>query len=51
LEAIGGTWTRENLIEFIRDPQGFAPGTTMVTTTQLTQMQIEDLVNYLSRLR
>jgi cytochrome c2 len=51
LQAIDGSWTRERLIEFIRDPQTFAPGSTMATTTQLDQQQIDDLVTYLSRLR
>lgn len=51
LQALRGSWTEEKLIEFIRDPQAFAPGTTMATTTQLDQRQLEDLVAYLSRLR
>ena len=30
LQAKGGTWRDENLKNFIKDPNGFAPGTTMV---------------------
>jgi cytochrome c2 len=29
LSAIGGRWTRDRLREYLKDPQAFAPGTTM----------------------
>ena len=29
LQGKGGVWTEENLDEFLRDPEAFAPGTTM----------------------
>jgi cytochrome c2 len=50
LKSVEGTWSRESLTRFLRDPQAFAPGSSMVMTTQFNEREIEDLVAYLSRL-
>ena len=51
LRATEGEWTEESLTEFIRDPQIFAPGSTMAATTTFEPRQLEDLLKYLSSLR
>jgi cytochrome c2 len=49
--SVKGSWTQESLIEFLDDPQAFAPGSTMATTTKLSDRELLDLVTYLSKLR
>ncbi len=51
LRSIEGTWTKESLAQFIRDPQAFAPGSTMAATTTFEARELEDLLTYLSSLR
>ena len=42
-----GTWTEERLIDFLKDPSGFAPGTTMPGPVLSDDDVIEDVVDYL----
>lgn len=51
LSSVDGIWTEESLTAFIRDPQAFAPGSTMAATTKLEPRELEDLLAYLSMLR
>lgn len=51
LRSIEGTWSKDSLAEFIRDPQAFAPGSTMAATTTFDARQLEDLLTYLASLR
>ncbi len=51
LRSIDGTWTREALSTFIRDPQAFAPGSSMAATTTFEARELDDLLTYLSSLR
>jgi cytochrome c2 len=51
LRSVDGTWDTDSLAAFIADPQAFAPGTTMATTTALSRREVEDLVAYLADLR
>ncbi len=51
LRTVGGNWTEESLAAFIRDPQAFAPGSTMAATTAFDARELQDLLTYLSSLR
>lgn len=51
LRSIKGDWTKESLAEFIRDPQAFAPGSSMAATSKFSPRELEDLLTYLSSLR
>jgi len=42
-----GRWTTDTLRTFLKDPQSFAPGTTMEVTAQYSEAQISDLIAYL----
>ncbi|MEL7834374.1 PQQ-dependent sugar dehydrogenase [Fodinibius sp. N2] len=42
-----GNWTHDNLKEFIKDPQGFAPGTTMPNPGISDNTTLEELINLL----
>lgn len=46
LRAMGGRWTPERLADFLSDPQGFAPGTSM-PSPQLPPETVDDLVRVL----
>jgi len=48
LKSRGGSWTRENLIAFISDPQSFAPGTSMPSPAINDQETVEHLADYLA---
>jgi len=50
-ELTRGRWTAEALREFLKDPQSFAPGNSMQTTTTYTDAEISDLVAYLETLQ
>jgi cytochrome c2 len=50
LKSHRGSWTTQSLTRFIGDPQAFAPGSTMLMTTELSEQELADLVAYLSRL-
>jgi cytochrome c2 len=47
LKAKGGTWTREALIAYLTDPQGFAPGTSMSAQPFPDRQTLDDLLGYL----
>lgn len=49
LQSKSGSWTRENLIAFLQDPQGFAPGTTMPPSNMPDRRVTEAVVDYLQR--
>ena len=51
LRRAGGTWTDDRLRAFVADPEAFAPGNRMVTTTRYTDQQLDDLMAYLRSLR
>lgn len=51
LRSIEGNWTKESLANYIRDPQAFAPGSTMSATTTFDTRELDDLLTYLSSLR
>ena len=42
-----GNWTRNNLREFIKDPQSFTPGTTMPNPSISDNTTLEELLNFL----
>lgn len=50
LSTIQGNWTQESLTKFIRDPQAFAPGSSMTVTSKFETRELEDLLAYLSTL-
>lgn len=50
LRAHSGTWTRERLDAFLRDPQAFAPGTTMAFAGIEDDGQRAKLIDYLETL-
>jgi cytochrome c2 len=49
LKKLGGTWVAERLTRFLRDPQAFAPGTTMQFEGLTDAREIEALIAYLWR--
>ena len=51
LKAVGGRWTTEALLRFLKDPESFAPGTAMQTNASFTDEQVSSLVAYLETLR
>ena len=51
LRDLGGRWTPDSLRRFLADPNGVAPGTTMVMTRVYDDPEIEALVAYLQELR
>lgn len=51
LRRAGGTWTEDRLRQFVADPQAFAPGGRMLTSTRYTPEQLDDLIAYLRTLR
>jgi cytochrome c2 len=51
LRSAQGSWTEESLRRFLKDSQAFAPGSTMVMTSQLNEREIDDVIAYLARLR
>ncbi len=50
LESLGGTWTEERLDEFLADPSGFAPGTSMAVAGIEEAAQREIVIEYLEAL-
>jgi cytochrome c2 len=50
LRSHPGRWTREHLDSFLRDPQTFAPGTTMAFGGISDDQQRKELIDYLVRL-
>jgi cytochrome c2 len=51
LRRRGGSWNRQALEDYLRDPQGFAPGTTMPTTGISDERLLEAIVEILAILR
>lgn len=51
LRAHPGRWTREHLDQFLRNPQAFAPGTTMAFGGIPGDEERKALIDYLERLR
>jgi len=47
LRTLDGKWTEDRLLEFLRDPAEFAPGTKMATTAELDEVQHSMIVEYL----
>lgn len=47
---LGGRWTPERLDQFLRDPEGFAPGTTMTMPGIEDETLRRDIINYLVEL-
>ena len=47
LKKLGGEWNRQRLDEFLRDPQGVAPGTSMLFPGIADDRQRAELVDYL----
>ena len=50
MKAIGGTWTYEELNQFLADPSGTIPGTTMELKYELDLQKRADLIAYLRTL-
>jgi cytochrome c len=50
LRDMGGRWTRRRLDEFLRNPAGFAPGTTMQSTGIEDAAQRHSIIEYLQDL-
>ena len=46
LKKLGGEWTRQRLDEFLRDPQDYAPGTSMVFPGIADDKQRAEVVDY-----
>ena len=51
LRSRAGRWTREHLDAFLRDPQAFAPGTTMAFAGISDSNQRAELIDYLAGLK
>jgi cytochrome c2 len=51
LTQAGGRWSADRLRGFLANPDAFAPGTTMRTTSTYTDQQLDDLIAYLRMLR
>jgi cytochrome c2 len=49
LSAVGGTWTRDRLRDYLKDPQTFAPGTNMIAGISETKV-LEDILDGLEAL-
>ncbi len=49
LRAFGGTWTRDRLLVFLRDPQATVPGSRMVVSP-MNEVELEGLLVYLESL-
>ncbi|HEY6132065.1 MAG TPA: PQQ-dependent sugar dehydrogenase, partial [Halioglobus sp.] len=49
LQAVGGTWTEERLLEFLKNPQKFAPGTAMISNGVSDEADRAALIDYLKR--
>jgi cytochrome c2 len=47
LRAVDGEWTEDSLLEFLRDPAEFAPGTKMAITAELDEAQHAMIIEYL----
>jgi len=47
LQAVGGAWTEERLLEFLESPQAFAPGTSMGSNAVPDDADRAALVDYL----
>ncbi len=50
LRSLGGVWTRESLAQFLADPQGFAPGTTM-GSQGFSESEAGAIADYIAGLR
>jgi cytochrome c2 len=50
LKSMGGAWTRERLDAFLRDPQAFAPGTTMAFSGVKDEAERSALLDHLETL-
>ena len=50
MKAMGGTWTYEALNQFLADPTGTVPGTTMELTYELDLQKRVDLIAFLRTL-
>ena len=50
LSSRSGHWSRENLIAYLQDPQGFAPGSIMPAADVEDEQVLEALVDYLETL-
>jgi aldose sugar dehydrogenase len=46
LKNLGNSWNKQRLDEFLRDPQGYAPGTSMVFPGIADDRQRAELVDY-----
>jgi cytochrome c2 len=44
---VDGEWTEDSLLEFLRDPAEFAPGTKMAITAELDEAQHAMIIEYL----
>jgi cytochrome c len=51
LKSVGGRWTNSALLEFLKDPESFAPGTEMRMNASFTDGQLSDLAAYLDSLQ
>jgi cytochrome c2 len=49
LKSLGGEWNEQRLHEFLRDPQGVVPGTSMVCSGIADDRQRAELIDYLMR--
>jgi cytochrome c len=50
MRQFGGRWSPERLHAFLRDPQGFLPGTTMISPGIEDEATRTELINYLSEI-
>lgn len=50
LRAMEGRWTEERLREFLSDPQGFAPGTSMNFAGVADSSDVQAIIDYLKRM-
>ncbi len=50
MKAKGGTWTYEELFQFIKDPQAYIPGTKMTFTGEPDPQKRADIIAYLRTL-
>jgi cytochrome c2 len=51
MKSQSGRWTEDRLKTFLKNPSGVVPGTTMTLTTQYTDQQLADVVEYLKTLQ
>ena len=51
MKRVGGTWTRRRLDDFLEDPSGVVPGTTMTTLGIPDPDKRKAIIDYLEELR